>query len=376
MVDPQIQTRHPTELWTPFWLGFQPETEDRDLRQAAHRLIRTILDPRLENYFFAILVFVVAGAIFAALWYWNAAPLENKWIRLMLYLMLSAALAAVLSTWLRMWLYRSRLADLMSHLARHPVVDFCPEPKEKTAGGIAACLASHSPRVFELRLEARKAQAMLATFRAKNSESADAAGAGLMAETATLEHLLNEIKDIDNLTDALNLERALYRAAGAAMFFLAQRHPPDRSLQDQRAQPDDRIEDLQCFVASQLRRTVTELVRQFRYLTMSLVGGFLFLIAAIYCYVFEPKSPIQTLATILAVSAIIMDFYVYVLLDRDPTISRILGTQPGKLEWNFNSVKRFVLWVLVPLLGLISTQIPSVTLWLSRFLGPFMTAGN
>ncbi len=88
--------------------------------------------------------------------------------------------------------------------------------------------------------------------------------------------------------------------------------------------------------------------------------GFLFVLAAVSSYPFQPKYSLMTLVWVLVLVSIGIDTWIFVEMERDPILSYMGKTAPGKISLSADFLKTVGLYVILPLITLAATQFPGV----------------
>jgi hypothetical protein len=131
-------------------------------------------------------------------------------------------------------------------------------------------------------------------------------------------------------------------------------------------EPMARIPSVREFLAL---RVVAYLRYLFGHLRSSLIGaigtGFLVLLA-VTSYFFEPKQFVSLVIWATLAVAVAATFWIFLQMDRDPTLSRIGGTAVGKITFDKTFFTNLSLYVIVPALGVIATQFPEIGRLLGR----------
>ena len=113
------------------------------------------------------------------------------------------------------------------------------------------------------------------------------------------------------------------------------------------------------FYAIRLIAYLRHVFNQLRYSVMGAMGCGLSLIVGTASLAFQPKGYTSlVLWTMLAVASA-ATLVVFVQMDRDTTLSAIASTDAGKVTYNWSFVSKILIYVL-PVLGLIASQFPSV----------------
>jgi len=109
-----------------------------------------------------------------------------------------------------------------------------------------------------------------------------------------------------------------------------------------------------------------------RGLVFSAVTFYVCIIFSTISYPFEPAPELNTLAIALFLFAGVTIGYVYQEMHRDPTLSRMTSTDPGKLDSEF--WVKFVAAGIAPLIVLVTTVYPPFGHLLYTLVGPLLQA--
>ncbi|HJZ95325.1 MAG TPA: hypothetical protein VKE70_02405, partial [Candidatus Solibacter sp.] len=113
-------------------------------------------------------------------------------------------------------------------------------------------------------------------------------------------------------------------------------------------------------------------VRQIRNLLLSLSIGFLLLVASLNSYSYQSPQFIGKVLLVLFLLMAAVTFRCIVGMERDPILSRIAGTTPGKLDTE--SYFKLIGYGALPILALLASQFPSVSGWLYTWITPTLEA--
>ncbi|HMY57170.1 MAG TPA: hypothetical protein PK472_02885, partial [Pseudomonadota bacterium] len=91
------------------------------------------------------------------------------------------------------------------------------------------------------------------------------------------------------------------------------------------------------------------------------------MLAALWSYPFQPMQWMTILIWLIFLSVCGLTAMVLLQLNRSPILSQLTGTEPGKLSWDSSFLRPVVYYVLIPLLSLLSTQLPEFN-WLVKLL--------
>jgi hypothetical protein len=125
------------------------------------------------------------------------------------------------------------------------------------------------------------------------------------------------------------------------------------------------------YVVTVVAMLLNRYVRHFRSFVVVLTVDALLLLLAVSSYAFEPKRLLLTWMWVVMLSVVGLGLYVYVQLERSMVLSRIGGTEPGKIDVNAALISRVVTWGLLPLLTVAAAQYPQVADALFSWLAPF-----
>jgi len=130
-----------------------------------------------------------------------------------------------------------------------------------------------------------------------------------------------------------------------------------------------RVEDFFAIrVAAYLRYVFAQLRNS---LTSALAPALLVLVAA-SAYTFEPKGAVSLGLLALVAAEIVVAISVFVAMNRDTVLSLIAGNAPGEVTFDWHFVSSLITFGVVPLLGLIGTQVPAAGQLLNGWLKPLM----
>ncbi|HEY3566758.1 MAG TPA: hypothetical protein VGP73_02405 [Thermoanaerobaculia bacterium] len=106
-------------------------------------------------------------------------------------------------------------------------------------------------------------------------------------------------------------------------------------------------------------------------LIAALTSGLLALIA-VTLYAFEPKHFVSLGGWLALALEVVLTLWIFLQMDRNPTLSRIGGTTPGQVTFDTAFVTKLVTYAGIPILGLVATQFPEVGLLLGRVVSQFL----
>jgi hypothetical protein len=106
----------------------------------------------------------------------------------------------------------------------------------------------------------------------------------------------------------------------------------------------------------------------------TLTASALLLLLAFSGYPFEPRRLLLTCLWAIVCSVVLAGLSVFLEIDRNSLLSRIAGTEPGKLTWDGAFFVRVLTWGLVPLLSVAAVQYPDLANSLFRLAEPLTRA--
>ena len=111
---------------------------------------------------------------------------------------------------------------------------------------------------------------------------------------------------------------------------------------------------------------------QLRNSLMSALAPALLVLIAASAYTFEPKGAVSFGLLALVAAEIVVAISVFVAMNRDTVLSLIAGNRPGEVTFDWHFVTSVLTFGVVPLLGLIGTQVPAAGQLLNGWLKPLM----
>ena len=107
----------------------------------------------------------------------------------------------------------------------------------------------------------------------------------------------------------------------------------------------------------------------FAHLRSCLIGALtsaLLAILGITSYVFAPKHFVSLAGWVAVGAAVVLTLWIFLQMDRNPTLSRIGGTTPGQVNFDRVFLTKLFTYAGIPALGLVATQFPAVGQMLGR----------
>jgi hypothetical protein len=140
-----------------------------------------------------------------------------------------------------------------------------------------------------------------------------------------------------------------------------------RGLLPQRDDPD--VAD---FFAIRAAAYVRYIFAQLRSLLLAAIAPGLLLLVAGSAYTFQPRGIVSFGILALVVGEIAIAVAVFVQMNRDTVLSFIAGNDPGEVTFDWHFISSLLTFGVVPLLGLVATQVPAAGQLLNGWLKPLL----
>jgi hypothetical protein len=117
----------------------------------------------------------------------------------------------------------------------------------------------------------------------------------------------------------------------------------------------------------------------FAHMRNSLIGGLacgLLALVGVTAYVFEPKHFISLAGWLGLGIAVTLTIWIFLQMDRNPTLSRIGNTTPGQVTFDRVFLTKLLTYAGIPILGLIATQFPQVGRMLGTLTSQLLRIGG
>jgi hypothetical protein len=124
------------------------------------------------------------------------------------------------------------------------------------------------------------------------------------------------------------------------------------------------------FAAVMVVDYVEWVIAQLRVLAMFLFSSLLITIVLLGAYPFQPESLVRLIFVVILLATVAGIMSVVVQMNRDEILSRIAKTEPGKVTWDWHFVTNALVFGLVPVATLISSEFPEVRDFLFAWVGP------
>jgi hypothetical protein len=124
------------------------------------------------------------------------------------------------------------------------------------------------------------------------------------------------------------------------------------------------------FAAVMVVDYVEWVIAQLRVLALFLFSSLLITIVLLGAYPFQPESLVRLVFVVILLATVAGIMSVVVQMNRDEVLSRIAKTEPGKVTWDWHFVTNALVFGLVPVATLISSEFPEVRDFLFAWVGP------
>ncbi len=136
------------------------------------------------------------------------------------------------------------------------------------------------------------------------------------------------------------------------------------------AQRDD--PEVADFFAIRVAAYLRYIFAQLRSALITALGPALLLLIAVSSYTFQPKGVVTLGLLVLVAGEIALALSAFVQMSRDTVLSLIAGNPPGEVTLDFHFLSSVVTFGVVPLVGLVATQVPDIGQLLNSALKPLL----
>ncbi|HEX6372192.1 MAG TPA: hypothetical protein VF006_24960 [Longimicrobium sp.] len=150
---------------------------------------------------------------------------------------------------------------------------------------------------------------------------------------------------------------------------------PDTGMIIRRSYPDRLrlwLRAAEEFAAVQVVDYVEWVLEQMRKLALFLFVSLLLTTVLLSCYPFEPQSIVKAVFALILLGTVGALLYVMTDMNRNEILSRIAKTDPGRVTWDRTFIVNAVLMGIVPLLALISSEVPQLRNVLFFWITPLL----
>jgi hypothetical protein len=128
------------------------------------------------------------------------------------------------------------------------------------------------------------------------------------------------------------------------------------------------------FIAIQVVTYISHVFPLLRTLLVFVLLGMLLLLLSLNIYPFQPLHLLLSLSWVMILSIVALTLTVFVQMNRNEVLSRIAKSEPGKVTWDRFFIAPLLLYIVLPLLTLVSSQLPEVRGPLFSWIEPFLRA--
>ncbi len=126
------------------------------------------------------------------------------------------------------------------------------------------------------------------------------------------------------------------------------------------------------YVATHVAAYLAWVTARLRSLSLHILVSVLVVVALVSSYPIAPHGLVRTLVTALVAGSVGVVLVITVEADRDDVLSRISKTDPGQVTWDFRLVGRLLLFGVVPVLSLLSSEFPELRGFLFNWMEPLL----
>lgn len=261
---------------------------------------------------------------------------------------------AVLLTMLRGWTIWRALRGLLEAISTHPVERSLSRLRTDLPRGFARRFLLTHPTLLDL-------QALVTLHRrwvAARGQGEEVASVG-----ATYERELQALSRarIDPFPWRSDTYGALLAEVGRATVAAAEE---GGSASARRAAGD--------FLAAHVAMVVAWVLSHLRIATASMVAGALFLLTAPSVYPFQPKRLFTIVTWPLFFGVVALALGIYAQIERDTVVSRVTGTDPGRLNLGSGFLLHAFTLGVVPVIVFLVVEFPVLNQWAGAWLDPVL----
>jgi len=124
------------------------------------------------------------------------------------------------------------------------------------------------------------------------------------------------------------------------------------------------------FVTLRIATFIGHVMTHLRYLLTFTLSAALLLVFAVSSYPLEPTRFVTVFSWTLMLAVIALAFVVIVRMERNEVLSRLSGSTPGRIDFNFALASQLVVYVGLPLLAVLANIFPEIRDQLFAWVGP------
>jgi hypothetical protein len=122
--------------------------------------------------------------------------------------------------------------------------------------------------------------------------------------------------------------------------------------------PGDVCEMAELFLLGRLVHFLGYVLPQLQQMIAASVAGVLLLLLAVNSYPFPPHNILVWLNWAVVLTLVAIALGVFIQMNRDPVLSQINGTTPGKINWDREFILRVFTYGVIPIVALLGAQFP------------------
>ncbi len=122
--------------------------------------------------------------------------------------------------------------------------------------------------------------------------------------------------------------------------------------------PEEVFELGEDFLVGRVAHFLAHVMPQMQNLIVTSVSGLLLMLFAVSSYPFQPHNPLLLFNWVVILSFVGIAMWVFIQMNRDPVLSSLNGTQPGRINWDREFIFRILIYGIVPILALLGAQFP------------------
>lgn len=176
--------------------------------------------------------------------------------------------------------------------------------------------------------------------------------------------LVNQVQCQDALADAaMEISEALEQAWWKELHLPAKADgPPSES--------ESIFQLAEEFLAGRISHFLAHVFPQLEILIYAPVVGSLLLLFAISSYPFQPHNLLLLFNSLVIIAFITVALLAFVEMNRDPVLSNLNGTTPGKITWDKQFIMRLIFYGVIPILALLGAQFPDTVSQILTYIMP------
>ena len=124
------------------------------------------------------------------------------------------------------------------------------------------------------------------------------------------------------------------------------------------------------FVAMRVATFIIHVLGQVRGLMLFALSAAMLLVASVVAYPFHPGRFITVFTWVLVIVVTVGCFLIILRLEKDEIMSRLGGTEPGRINLRPELISKLVIYVALPVVGLLTAVFPEVSDLLSSWIDP------